>query len=78
MDPTDSSFSSSIDFLTETSNLFSDPLAPVSSDSLLSSTSLSESIPTEHETSPRRTYVIFTELDEPFFGPFPIEFTITI
>ena len=26
----------------------------------------------------RRTYVILTELDEPFFGPYPIEFTITI
>lgn len=25
-----------------------------------------------------RTYVILTELDEPFFGPYPIEFTITI
>jgi hypothetical protein len=26
----------------------------------------------------RRTYVILTELDEPFFGPYSIEFTITI
>jgi len=39
----------------------------VMSDSLLTS-----SCPT------RRTYVILTELDEPFFGPYPIEFTITI
>ncbi len=30
------------------------------------------------ECTTRRTYVILTELDEPFFGPYPIEFTITI
>ncbi|UJR34984.1 hypothetical protein I4U23_027763 [Adineta vaga] len=30
------------------------------------------------ERPTRRTYVILTELDEPFFGPYPIEFTITI
>ena len=30
------------------------------------------------EPPARRTYVILTELDEPFFGPYPIEFTITI
>ncbi len=31
-----------------------------------------------NECPVRRTYVILTELDEPFFGPYPIEFTITI
>jgi hypothetical protein len=31
-----------------------------------------------NECPTRRTYVILTELDEPFFGPYPIEFTITI
>jgi len=34
---------------------------------------------TVNEPAPtRRTFVILTELDEPFFGPYPIEFTITI
>jgi hypothetical protein len=31
-----------------------------------------------NECPTRRTYVILTELDEPFFGPYSIEFTITI
>jgi hypothetical protein len=31
-----------------------------------------------NECPVRRTYVILTELDEPFFGPYQIEFTITI
>lgn len=38
---------------------------------------LSDSLVTS-ETPVRRTYIILTELDEPFFGPYPIEFTITI
>ncbi|CAF3431234.1 unnamed protein product, partial [Rotaria sp. Silwood2] len=38
---------------------------------------MSESLSTS-ELPARRTYVILTELDEPFFGPYPIEFTITI
>ncbi|CAF3381007.1 unnamed protein product [Rotaria sp. Silwood1] len=38
---------------------------------------VSESLTTS-ELPARRTYVILTELDEPFFGPYPIEFTITI
>jgi hypothetical protein len=33
---------------------------------------------TRSECPTRRTFVILTELDEPFFGPYPIEFTITI
>ncbi|CAF3983726.1 unnamed protein product [Rotaria magnacalcarata] len=38
---------------------------------------MSDSLTTS-ELPMRRTYVILTELDEPFFGPYPIEFTITI
>ena len=38
---------------------------------------LSDSLET-NQCPIRRTYVILTELDEPFFGPYPIEFTITI
>ncbi|CAF3314926.1 unnamed protein product [Rotaria socialis] len=38
---------------------------------------MSDSLTTS-ELPVRRTYVILTELDEPFFGPYPIEFTITI
>jgi hypothetical protein len=38
---------------------------------------ISDTLPT-NECPIRRTYVILTELDEPFFGPYPIEFTITI
>jgi hypothetical protein len=38
---------------------------------------MSDSLSTS-ECPIRRTYVILTELDEPFFGPYPIEFTITI
>jgi hypothetical protein len=38
---------------------------------------ISDSLST-NECPTRRTYVILTELDEPFFGPYSIEFTITI
>jgi hypothetical protein len=51
---------------------------PIPSIDLLINNS-NEKIPLPTNECPiRRTYVILTELDEPFFGPYPIEFTITI
>jgi hypothetical protein len=38
---------------------------------------MSDTLSTTEEPA-RCTYVILTELDEPFFGPYQIEFTITI
>ena len=58
---------SSFDSLVDTSVNSTEKLSSVLSDTLSST-----------ERAPRRTYVILTELDEPFFGPYPIEFTITI
>ena len=57
----------SFDFLLNPSPNINETVPTVLSDSLST-----DACPT------RRTYVILTELDEPFFGPYPIEFTITI
>lgn len=57
----------SFDFLINPSTMSNDTIPLVISDQL-----------STIERPPRRTYVILTELDEPFFGPYPIEFTITI
>lgn len=67
---------SSFDFLQDATTLFDENLPIFSSESFLSSSSISNLIP--EEIPQRRTFVILTELDEPFFGPYPIEFTITI
>jgi len=67
---------SSFDFLQDATTLFDENLPIFSSESFLSSSSISDLIP--EEIPQRRTFVILTELDEPFFGPYPIEFTITI
>jgi len=78
---------------TETHVRSSPPIIPMesvsSNDALLPSLDLlinpNEKIPlvmsdslSTSECPTRRTYVILTELDEPFFGPYTIEFTITI
>ncbi|CAF0765196.1 unnamed protein product [Adineta steineri] len=58
--------------LSESFELFADP-SSISNEKIILDT------PDERPPPPaRRTYVILTELDEPFFGPYPIEFTITI
>jgi len=57
----------SFDLLIDSSTISNEKIPLVISDSLSTS-----------ERPTRRTYVILTELDEPFFGPYPIEFTITI
>ncbi|CAF0880368.1 unnamed protein product [Adineta steineri] len=59
--------------LSESFELFADP-SSTSNEKIILDT------PDERPPPPpaRRTYVILTELDEPFFGPYPIEFTITI
>jgi hypothetical protein len=57
----------SFDLLIDSSTISNEKIPLVISDSLAIS-----------ERPTRRTYVILTELDEPFFGPYPIEFTITI
>ncbi|CAF1006570.1 unnamed protein product [Adineta ricciae] len=49
-----------------------------STDSAITSAENDCSINNSDERPTRRTYVILTELDEPFFGPYSIEFTITI
>jgi hypothetical protein len=64
----------------------SDDISLPSFDLLINSSTISnEKVPlvisdplSTSERPTRRTYVILTELDEPFFGPYPIEFTITI
>jgi hypothetical protein len=58
---------SSFDSLIDTSTNSTEKIPSVLLDTLSST-----------ERAPQRTYVILTELDEPFFGPYPIEFTITI
>ncbi len=57
----------SFDFLIDSLTISNEKLPLVISDTL-----------STNEDSTRRTYVILTELDETFFGPYPIEFTITI
>jgi hypothetical protein len=66
VDTHDPSLTSSIDLSIDSSGIFDEKMPLVTSDSLLT------------DATARRTYVILTELDEPFFGPYPIEFTITI
>lgn len=66
MDNNELCFSPSLDYLINSSTISNENLPSPTSNSLLT------------DQPSRRTFVILTELDEPFFGPYPIEFTITI
>lgn len=67
LEPENQSISSSIDFLLD-STIFGKESKPV--DITTTEAQLSQQT--------RRTFVILADLDEPFFGPYPIEFTISI
>lgn len=67
LEPENQSISSSIDFLLD-STIFGKESKPV--DVTTTEPQLSQQT--------RRTFVILADLDEPFFGPYPIEFTISI
>lgn len=51
---------------------------PVSNSNEQSAIVTTDCLTENEQPATRRTFVILTELDEPFFGPYPIEFTITI
>lgn len=75
---TNESFISSDDVLPGESNSSFDSLIDTSTNSTEKIPSVLSDTLSSTERAPPRTYVIFTELDEPFFDPYPIEFTITI
>lgn len=69
---------SSDDVLLGESNSSFDSLIDTSTNSTEQIPSLLSDTLSSTERAPRRTYLILTELDQPFFGPYPIEFTRAI